>query len=196
MLLLDKLGLGKDSVVLADLVREAGIACPLVYLRAEPVANPESPRVRDAFLPGWPWEYREIEIDYRSIPPGLPFDAVEKAKDRLFFGAFESLDLPHISGIRAEESGGRKIRMRRWGLMSANACAPLGWWTSADVFGWLAHRDLPVPPAYAMLGGGRWDRRQIRVDELGGDRGSQFGRGAWEAEYFGDVLRRLEAEGW
>jgi phosphoadenosine phosphosulfate reductase len=184
---------GKDSVTLADLAREAGIPCQLVYLRADPVANPETPKVRDAFLVSWPWDYREVVVDYRGAPAGLGPDALEREKDRLFFGAFRSIGLPHISGIRAEESGGRKIRMRRWGLSSPGACAPLGWWKSTDVFGWLAHRGLPVHPSYAMLGGGRWDRRHVRVDELGGARGDQFGRREWEYSYYGDVLRRLEA---
>lgn len=182
---------GKDSTVLADLARRAGVPIALVYLRTEPVGNPESPRVRDAVLSWWPWEYREIVVDYRVISPGLSFDEIERAKDRLFFATFASIGLPHVSGIRADESHGRKARMRRWGLSSQNACAPLGWWKSEDVFGWLATHRLPVHPSYAMLGGGRWDRRHIRVDELGGERGGGMGRAAWESEYYGDVLRRL-----
>jgi len=55
--------------------------------------------------------------------------------------------------------------------------------------------NLPVHPAYAMTAGGRWDRKHIRVASLGGQRGAQYGRREWEREYYGDVLRRLEAGG-
>ena len=100
----------------------------------------------------------------------------------------------HLSAIRAEESAGRRARMRRWGLTSPNACAPIGNWRSADVFGYLAIHDLPIHPNYAMTAGGRWQREHLRVDELAGERGDQFGRAAWETEYYGDVLRRRQVQ--
>jgi phosphoadenosine phosphosulfate reductase len=185
---------GKDSVALAHMIMESCPSIPLVHLRAVPHGNPENGAVRDPFLAASPSaDYREIAVDYRDIPAGSGADAVEREKDRRFFGAFTSLGLSrHLSGIRADESSGRKVRMRRFGLASPNACAPMGWWSAADVFGYLAVNGLPVHPSYAMLGGGRWDRRHVRVDELGGARGDQFGRRAWEIEYYGDVLRRLE----
>jgi phosphoadenosine phosphosulfate reductase len=187
---------GKDSVVLADLCRRAAPDLPLVYLKAEPTGNPLCLAVRDAYLGSYPTtQYSERTVDYRAIDPGLGCDETEKAKDRLFYGEFRAVEkrwgTRHISGIRADESSGRKARMKRWGLASLNALAPLGWWSVADVFGYLAVRGLPVHPNYAMLGGGRWPREHLRVDELGGDRGTGFGRADWEREYYGDILRRI-----
>lgn len=184
---------GKDSMTLAHLVRLAAPGVPLVHLRAVPHGNPENAAVRDAFLAAWPGPYEERAVDYRDIPAGLGPDGVEREKDRRFFAAFPGGR--YLSGIRADESRGRKARVRRWGLASHSACAPLGWWTAADVFGHLAHHGLPVHPSYAMLGGGRWPREHLRVDELGGARGDGFGRREWEKMYFGDALRRLEAAG-
>jgi phosphoadenosine phosphosulfate reductase len=171
----------------------SGRPVPLVHLKAKPFGNPESPRVRDAFLSRFPGDYRESLADYSAISPALGTDATEKAKDRIFFAAFAAFGSRHVSGIRADESRGRRKRMERWGLASVNALAPLGWWTAADVFGYLAVHDLPVHPSYAMLGGGRWRRDHLRVDELAGDRGAGIGRAEWEREYYGDVLRRLES---
>ena len=186
---------GKDSVALAGLVAAMGIRVPLVHLRAIPVANPESVRVRDAFLSLYPAvDYREAEVDYRDIPPGADIDTAEREKDRRFFAAFaaagRSCGPRHAAGVRADESRVRKIRMRRWGLLSPNAAAPIGWWSAADVFAFLAGSGLPVHPNYAMLGGGRWPREHLRVDELAGERGVEFGRREWEREYYGDILRR------
>ena len=175
---------GKDSVALAHLILMANERVPLVHIKAVPFGNPDCWQVRDAILPRLGFEYREHIADYG-------YDATEAEKDRIFFGIFRKESGRYFSGIRADESRGRKIRMRAHGLTSKNACAPLGWWSASDVFAYLAMHDLPVHPAYAMLGGGRWDRKQIRVDELGGDRGGQLGRSEWEQEYYGDELRRI-----
>lgn len=183
---------GKDSVVCAHLLWCVDRQVPLVYLRPHPTANPDCAAVRDAFLVQYPLPYYERTPDWTE--PGSSFEGEWRAVERDFGNR-------HISGVRAEESGGRKIRMRRWGLESANACAPIGWWSVGDVFGYLSLYNLPIHPAYAMLGGGRWQRDTIRVDELGvveqngrvrerrGERGGGFGAGQWEREYYGDVLR-------
>jgi phosphoadenosine phosphosulfate reductase len=97
-------------------------------------------------------------------------------------------------GIRADESSGRRIRTLRWGLNSPNGSAPIAKWSTQDVFSYLAVNDLPVHPAYAMLGGGRWPRERLRVAEIGDSHGTGGGRREWEMEYYGDVLRRIEAE--
>ncbi len=99
----------------------------------------------------------------------------------------------YATGVRADESGPRKISGRYHGAMTYRACRPLIDWSAQDVFAYLARYDLPVHPWYAMLGGGRWDRDRIRVERLGGDEGTEFGRREWEQEYYGDVLRRIEA---
>jgi phosphoadenosine phosphosulfate reductase len=183
---------GKDSVVVAHLVRCIMPTAPLVHLRQEPFDNPDTIFVRDEFLKQFPaTPYREIVVDYRDLPPDPTL--AEREGDRRFFEAFKQVGHRHISGVRAVESGVRKIRMRRWGLESPNTLAPIGWWPTVDVFAYLAEHDLPVHPAYACLGGGRWQRERIRVDALCGEGGIQFGRAEWEREYYGAELRRLEA---
>lgn len=186
---------GKDSVVLADLVLRAcrvyGITVPLVWVRVEPIANPDCAAVRDAFLSARPeLEYHEIERRCSRDEDGW------HATGTLESGFTEAAERfgtkRYISGVRADESGVRKISAKMRGTVRANNCAPLSWWTFTDIMGWLAYRQLPVHPVYAMLGGGRWPREQNRVASLGGKRGDNFGRAEWEREMYGDVLRRLE----
>lgn len=182
---------GKDSTVLAHLIAVSGLPIPIVYVRAEPVANPLNDVVRDALLGSFPaLDFREIKIHYAEV---FLDGRDNPAGDRLFFSAFRQAGERHLSGIRAEESGVRKIRMRRWGLATERTCAPIGWWSTADVFGYLDAENLPVHPNYAMLGGGRYSRGQLRVDELAGQGGNNYGRAEWEREYYGDVLRRMES---
>ena len=180
---------GKDSVVLAHLIWLHSPQTPLVHIRQIPTGNPECLRVRDAFLSLFDVQYVEYTADYRGC--GKSAMELEGKTDKIFYGNFQSAGSRYHSGIRANESGGRAIRCRRYGLLTKNTSAPLAWWTSEDVFSYLAAHDLPIHPSYAMLGGGRWDRQQIRVDEVGGFRGNQFGRSEWEQEYYGDVLRRV-----
>lgn len=181
---------GKDSVVLAHLVWQAistlGRMTPLVWVRVEPIKNPECAVVRDAFLEQWASEYREIE----SLCMGTH---AMGTLERGFKQAEAEFGNRHLSGVRGDESGIRKIRMRKWGPTTGKTCAPLIYWTAQDVFAYLAANGLPVHPAYAMLGGGRYDRRHLRVSSLGGKRGDGCGRAEWEREYYGDVLNRLGA---
>lgn len=179
---------GKDSTVMAHLIRRAGASIPFVWIKQPPAFNPDCESVRDAFLSRFLLDYHEIVSWLR--PSARDWHATGTLETG-FREAEQRFGDRHISGIRAEESGGRKIRMRNYGLTSQNACAPLGWWTEQDVFGYLAHRDLPVHPCYAMLGAGRWPRNQIRTCRLDGKGGSQFGRAEWEQEYYGDVIRKL-----
>lgn len=177
---------GKDSTILADLIVGAnaryGLDIPLVWLTYGAATNPLCYDVRDAFLEGQQVRYTEIDVgedesmrdDYRPAVKAMGTDR-------------------YILGIRADESGVRRMSLRRLGLMTVHACRPLGWWKLPDVFAYLAWRGLPVHPNYAMLGGGRWPREHIRTASIGGERGVERGRRDWEIEYYGDVLRRMEA---
>lgn len=187
---------GKDSLVLAHLVwRATGIlrhAIPLVWVRVEPISNPDCEHVRDRFL-------ERHFVDYHEIVEHCTRDVLGDwhATGTLERGFDRAADIAgaarHLSGVRGDESGERTRRMRRWGTTTIRTCAPIGWWTHADVFGYLAHHDLPVHPAYAMLGGGRYPRERLRVASLGGRRGDGYGRAEWEREYYGTALRRLAA---
>ncbi len=181
---------GKDSVVVADIVTRACPSIPLVWVRVEPISNPDCLRVRDAFLKDRPRvTYREVVVACESN--GAGGWRATGTLERGFAEAVRRFGGRHISGVRGEESGTRKLRMRRWGETSEHTCAPIGWWTGADVFAYLYWRGLPVHPAYAMSQGGIWPRERLRVSSLGGKRGTGMGRRAWEWHYYRDEMRRL-----
>ncbi|AMV24610.1 Phosphoadenosine phosphosulfate reductase family protein [Gemmata sp. SH-PL17] len=187
---------GKDSVVVAHLCATVAPAVPLVNLRCSN-RNPDCDAVCNEYRARFPDQrYIEHPIDYEGLHArNLPAGALDRETDRRWYAGIRRLndDLGHrhILGIRAGESAGRKMRCRVWGENSPNGCAPLAWWTTADVFAYLATHSLPVHPAYAMLGGGRWGRERLRVAEIGDTHGTGGGRAEWEREYYGDVLRRL-----
>lgn len=181
---------GKDSVVAAHLCWLADRDIPLVWVRVEPIVNPCCVAVRDAYLASHPGiTYCEAVVWCRKDAAGWHASGTLDAGFRAF--AKESRRRCHITGLRADEAGYRKARMRR-GLESKNTLAPIGWWTAQAVYGFLAFHDLPVCAVYAMSGNGHWHRDQIRVASLGGQRGTGFGRGVWEAWYFADWMRGVE----
>ena len=182
---------GKDSVALADLVCREAAAVPLVWVRVEPVKNPDCEKVRDAFLSAHPRaEYHEVETRCGRSRLGWHATGTLEAG---FREACRRFGDHRFSGVRSDESAARKLSRAVHGTATATSCRPILDWSAADVFAYLAHHRLPVHPAYAMTGGGRWDRGRIRVASLGGRRGDGVGRAEWEREYYGDVLRRLDA---
>ena len=188
---------GKDSVVVAHLLWRVARGVPLVHLRPTN-HNPDCDLVRDAYFAGFPGQpYEEVLVDYGGIDRiSLPHQEVDRQTDQRWYAAIRQCEKVyggrHILGIRAGESMGRRFRMMRWGLNSKNASAPIGRWTTQDVFAYLATYRLPVHPAYGCLGGGRWPRERLRVAEIGDTHGTGSGRREWEQEHYGDVLRRLE----
>lgn len=174
---------GKDSTALFHIANIVGFSGPFVWMRYGKATNPECESVRNASLMRWP------DCDYREIDVG----EAEDQRDDFSRAVQITGTRRYMSGVRADESGMRKIVMRRWGTATEITCRPLGWWTTQDVFSFLAIESLPVHPNYAMLGGGRWQRKYLRTASIGGERGNQFGRREWEQEYYGDVLRRMEA---
>lgn len=189
---------GKESLALAHLLQCEAPGVPLVHLRPTN-HNPDCDAVRDAYFAAWPGQaYEEIPVDYGRLHAArLPDHRLDRETDARWYAAIEASEARHggrrLTGIRSGESFGRMIRTLRWGLSTPNACAPLARWTLAEVYGYLAAHDLPVHPAYAMLGGGRWPRERLRVAEIGDTHGKGSGRRDWELSFYGDVLRRLEA---
>lgn len=189
---------GKESIALAHLLRSEAPGVPLVHLRPTN-HNPDCDAVRDAYFAAFPGQaYEEVPVDYGSLhAAGLPDHALDRETDARWYAAIRDCEARHggrhITGIRSGESFGRMIRTLRWGLSTPNACAPIARWTLAEVYGYLAARELPVHPAYAMLGGGRWPRERLRVAEIGDTHGKGSGRREWEYSYYGDILRRLES---
>jgi len=172
---------GKDSVVVAHLARQVSPDLPLVWVRlSEARDNPDCYAVRDAFLARWPGEYHEVwsghQDDGGQLATGARRGGYAEAGRR--FGD------RYVSGVRADESRERRLRVARWGVATERTCAPLARWSGADVFAYLERYDLPIHPAYACTFGGALDRCRIRVASLGGERGTGHGRQEWEAAYY------------
>lgn len=197
---------GKDSVVVAHLAwrlrEERGVTIPLVAVRTQPIENPDCPAVRDAFLERFPMPLTEVEVwctphhDVEHETKGVAHEWGWTAKGTLEAGFAEACRRTgadrHISGVRAAESGPRKLRMMRWGISTENTCAPIGWWKTPRVFAYLARFDLPIHPAYACSRGGLWERDRLRVSALGRTRGQGIGRLEWERTYYGAEMRAWE----
>lgn len=188
---------GKDSVVMLHLLWIVAPHVPVVNLRIDPTRNEYCDTVRDAFLSRFPMDYHEENVSYHGCGEWFSQqwdDASYKRWDAAWRNVEKQFGARHLSGVRAQESGVRKIRMRSHGHSTSRTCAPIGWMTTADVFAYLAINDLPTHPNYAMLGGGRYDREKLRVSEFGDQGGVCRGRREWEQEYYGDVLRRIKAK--
>lgn len=183
---------GKDSTALAHLVATTAPDVPLVWVRVEPDFNPDCLLVRNAFRATHSrFTYDEIVVarsgEYRAHGT---LDAGMRVAARRYGARY-------LSGVRGEESGVRLRRMQTWSESSPNACAPIGWWNSLDVFAYLVSRYLPIHPAYACTMGWLLRHGDIRVSPLGGARGSRpgdgWGRAEWEERYYGEELRALRA---
>lgn len=174
---------GKDSTVLAHLIAEHAPHVPLVWVRVEPIVNPDCELVRDVFLARYP------SLDYHEITSWASQDEhgawhASGSLERGLAEAVERFGARYITGIRAEESGPRKMRCAMHGLSTKHTCAPIGWWSGEFVFAYLYEHDLPIHPAYACLWGGLLKRERVRVTSLGGQRGTGFGRAEWEDRYY------------
>jgi phosphoadenosine phosphosulfate reductase len=178
---------GKDSTVLAHLVWLADMRIPLVWARADRFESPECEQVRDLFLASHPGvRYEEHVYRWRVSLRGEPgWSSDQPGQDALA----ETLDGLHggrrITGIRAAESGGRRMSAKTHGLATGRSCRPILHWRDEQVFAYLAREDLPVHPAYAMSGGGVWDRGRLRVHALR----TEVGDERWERTYWPELWR-------
>lgn len=171
---------GKDSVVLMHVAKLAGIRVPSVWVRMRGRDNPDCESVRDRFLSGIPGNYHERTFVYE-----------ECSRDEHWKAVAQEFGQRRLTGLRMDESGRRAMSVRHLGIDTGVSCRPLAHWTSPDVFAWAAIHDLPLHPAYAMLGGGRWPREHLRTHGIGGETGTNWGRREWEQEYYGEELRRV-----
>lgn len=175
---------GKDSVVVAHLVHRANVGIPIWWCIAGEIEMPESMDVRDRYLSITGQRYEETWCDPSVIRWSV--DGHDGAQE-----AFARDSGRYISGVRAQESGARKMRMRHHGVSSLNTCAPIGYWSDLDVYGYLALHDLPIHPAYAMSMGGSYERGRLRVATVGGVGGQLFGRAEWEHVYYPDIVEHV-----
>lgn len=195
---------GKDSVVTAHLVwRAMGDEVPVVWVKIDPLYNPDCELVRDVFLDRFDIGYYEFEVPWRQgqedlwrqlaqsgSTSSLGYSPPESAAAVGFRKAIKWFGNRHVSGVRGQESNIRHFRMAKYGENSPNTCAPIGWWSTADVFAYLHKHGLPVHPAYAMSMGGTLDRERLRVDAFGGGKGSH--RARWEAVYYPDRMEFIK----
>lgn len=180
---------GKDSTVLAHMIATLCPRWPLIWVRVEPIVNPDCDLVRDAFLKQHPASrYEEIVAHCHRDSSGWHASGT---LERGFAQAAERYGERYITGIRAEESGIRKLRVAKHGLFSRNTCAPIGWWSAWDVWAYLHTRGAPIHPAYACSMNGLLDNGRLRVSSLGGERGTGMGRREWEERYYGEELSAL-----
>lgn len=175
---------GKESVVIAHMAWCIDPSIRLVWFPAGAVENPDCWLVRDAYLARFPSAYSEIYAGTeRPTDDPHGHDGAQEefeAASRLVAGRY-------VSGVRAEESTSRKLRMQRFGVSTERTCAPLGWWRIEHVFAYLSKYDLPIHPAYACTMGGMLERRRIRVATIGGRRGRGHGRAEWERRYYPEM---------
>ena len=177
---------GKDSVCIASFIGLYYPQVPLVWVRPEGAEMPGCEEVRDVFLKRFP-----KLVYHEPVCPAEIWHDESVSNQTAFRPAVDAVGTTRrIVGVRADESGKRKLSMRHHGQATEQVCRPIGWLKVDDVFALLAQQRMPVHPAYAMLGGGRYDRRHLRVDSLGGPWADSFGRNEWEQEYFQDVINR------
>lgn len=172
---------GKDSVVVAHLARSVAPGLYLVHGEFPGHENPDSAAVADEFLGGWPMPYSEIECQWTDPTTR------HVQTDRWARPMRDAHGPRRIMGIRAQESGTRKMSAGVHGIATSNVCRPILNWSTLDVFAYLARHDLPVHPAYAMSRGGTIDRESLRVDVIGDVHGAERGRADWERHYYPDV---------
>lgn len=177
---------GKDSLVAAHLAWRAKVEIPFVFIRQfGPGEDPYQFEVQDRFE-----QITGVKTEVVRVPLSTFSSGRSPALEEGIKIAQSKYGVRYIGGIRAEESTERSIRLKMG--LSDNSCWPIGSWTVQDVFAYIAQHDLPCHPAYAMLGGGRWDRRHIRVSTIGGHKGTGIGRQEWEHEYYGDVVSKMK----
>ncbi len=174
---------GKDSVVLLDALIRSGVDLPVVWVRMRGRDNPCCESVRDSALAKWPLEYYEQTFNYEDCSRGEHWRAVD-----MEFGD------RRITGLRADESAVRQMSIGVSGVATRRSCRPLAYWRCEHIFAWAAQNNLPMHPAYAMLGGGRYERRHLRTHGIGGKSGASHGRREWEREYYPDILARLASK--
>jgi len=175
---------GKDSVVLAHLAIQAG-NYNFAWFRNQ-FENNYCTLVRDCFLKKYEINYVEFNknvTEKEVINNEINFHLLKIHKQ-----AEQKFGKKYATGIRTQESGIRKITIKKNNIASNNRISPIAHWTTQDIFSYLAKNNLPIHPNYAMLGAGKYNRNKIRVGPL--SLASQFGNKEWEQEYYIEELRR------
>ena len=183
---------GKDSSVLWAIVHLANCGVEAWHLDTKPLADPYVSIVFEEMQKYFPMPFHVVENWCRWGEDDKEWHATGTFESGMKEVCRLANATRYICGVRADESGVRKISCKYHGKTTGTSCRPLAWWTTQDVYSYAAIRGVPLHPNYAMLGGGRWHREKLRVAFLTLTHGNQFGRAEWENEYYGDVIRRMK----
>lgn len=200
---------GKDSTCVLDLVRSVSPAAPIAFfdsgcelastmdLVRESGAEIVAPRMSMldmARYAGW-WDYAH------PVDAECPFDAKRVVIEEPSEAFVVRRGLRVIAhGVRAEESGARRKHALTRGELYQGAdrtwyCMPLARWELADVWAYIASRELRYNAAYDRMSEARIPRESQRVASLLGERGSGWGRHALmrraEPERFAEIAREF-----
>jgi phosphoadenosine phosphosulfate reductase len=172
---------GKDSTVIAHLIYKSELNIPVVWIKVNPIFNPQCIDVRDNFLNKFNIKYEEIEVNCRVSKYDVHATGTLEAG---FKKAIKKYGAWHISGVRGDESNIRTLIQMKYGLATEKTLRPISYWSAEEVFAYLYKYDLPVHPSYAMLAGGLFDREYLRVASISGKRGNGLNRELWENMYY------------
>lgn len=183
---------GKDSSALWAIVHLANCGIEAWHLDTKPLADPYVKVVFNELQNRFPMPFHVVENWCRWGLDDNEWHATGTFESGMKEVCRRAKATRYICGVRADESGVRKLSCRYHGKTTRISCRPLAWWSTADVYSYAAIRGIPLHPNYAMFGGGRWHREKLRVAFLTLTHGNQFGRAEWENEYYGDVIRRMK----
>lgn len=193
---------GKDSSVVVDLVRRVVPEAPVAFFDSGSELQSTYEAVKrtgaETILPrysmlemaryaGW-WGYSD------PVDSGCPFDAklvvIEEPSEA--FVVRRGLRVI-ATGLRAEESGGRKRNATSRGCLYEGKdrtwrCNPISFWDLRDLWAYLASREVDYSEAYDRMAEAGTPREAQRVATLLGARGDGMGRKSY--------LRRAEPETW
>lgn len=163
---------GKDSVALLHLVREQAPAIDAWHIDSG-METPDTIAVIAA-LDRVQVTRPEISVDRMCEMVGaLGYDGPNKLagdwhwraadwKGMLIEDPARALREQHgyqvaFIGLRADESRGRTMRMRKYGALHQSAdglttCCPLAWWSGMDSLAYCAANDLPISQLYLERG--------------------------------------------
>jgi phosphoadenosine phosphosulfate reductase len=203
---------GKDSLVLGDIAHRVLGAIDGFFIDSgaeHPAALATIGRLRER---GWRIETVNPErtiVEMMKLVGGLGYDGPDRLPGQWHWAAgdYKRILISEpaaairargypvaLLGLRADESRGRAMSMRRHGPIrerrdGAVIACPLAWWTGADVMAYALSHDLPLNDIYLIDGVTSPERR--RTGTLLGDSSTRYGRWSELKRDWPDVWMRL-----
>jgi 3'-phosphoadenosine 5'-phosphosulfate sulfotransferase (PAPS reductase)/FAD synthetase len=192
---------GKDSLVLLDLWRSYVLpespTTRAVHFHFDPISPDDSTKVQDLYLDAYP----EVRERYHRVEFDVPYregtwqhaEAVARDLSQLP-DIYTSPRAQIATGVRGQESAARRMRVARLGTGSGKQgkmIAPLANWRDEDVWGYIAHHGIPIPPVYAWTCRRAVQPLSARFSELGGSQGASHGRIGLERAFYQRDFSRI-----